>query len=146
MSQKRDYYEVLGVPKDAAQADIKKAYRKLAMKFHPDQNPDDAQAEKKFKEAAEAYDIISDPQKRQRYDQFGHQAFAQGGGGGGAGGGFTNVEDIFSAFGDIFGGGGGGFSSMFGGGGGRRRGPARGRDLRIVLDLTLEEVLSLIHI
>ena len=140
MSQKRDYYEVLGVPKDAAQADIKKAYRKLAMKFHPDQNPDDAQAEKKFKEAAEAYDIISDPQKRQRYDQFGHQAFAQGGGGGGAGGGFTNVEDIFSAFGDIFGGGGGGFSSMFGGGGGRRRGPARGRDLRIVLDLTLEEV------
>jgi molecular chaperone DnaJ len=141
MSQKRDYYEVLGVAKDAAQADIKKAYRKLAMKYHPDQNPDDKAAEAKFKEAAEAYDIVSDPEKRQRYDQFGHQAFAQGGGGGGASGGFTNVEDIFSAFGDIFGGGGGGFGSMFGGGGGRRsRGPARGRDLRIVLDLTLEEV------
>ncbi|QDV07895.1 Chaperone protein DnaJ [Planctomycetes bacterium Poly30] len=140
MSQKRDYYEVLGVPRDAAQADIKKAYRKLAMKYHPDQNPGDAEAEKKFKEAAEAYDIVSDPAKRQRYDQFGHQAFAQGAGGGGAGG-FTNVEDIFSAFGDIFGGAGGAFGNMFGGGGGRRsRGPARGRDLRIVLDLTLEEI------
>ncbi|MFT5732164.1 MAG: molecular chaperone DnaJ [Paracoccaceae bacterium] len=144
MSQKRDYYEVLGVSKDAAQADIKKAYRKLAMKYHPDQNPDDKDAEAKFKECAEAYDIVSDVEKRQRYDQFGHQAFAQGAGGGGGAGGFTNVEDIFSAFGDIFGGGGGGgggFGNMFGGGGGRRaRGPARGRDLRIVLDLTLEEI------
>ncbi len=141
MSQKRDYYEVLGVAKDAAQADIKKAYRKLAMKYHPDQNPDDKEAEAKFKEAAEAYDVISDQEKRQRYDQFGHQAFGQGAGGGG--GGYSNVEDIFSAFGDIFGGGGGGaFGNMFGGGGGgrRSRGPARGRDLRIVLELTLEEV------
>lgn len=135
MPSPRDYYEVLGVSKDASATDIKKAYRKLALKYHPDQNPDDPGAEAKFKEGAEAYDILSDEQKRQRYDQFGHQAFANGGGGGG--GGFTNVEDIFSAFGDVFGnmfGGGGG------GGGGRRRGPRRGRDLRIVLELTLEEV------
>lgn len=136
MSQ-RDYYEVLGVPKDAQKADIKKAYRKLALKFHPDQNPDDPAAEDKFKEAAEAYDILQDDQKRQQYDQFGHRAFA--GGAGGGGGGFTNVEDIFSAFGDIFGGAGGAFGNMFGGGG-RRRGPRRGRDLRIVLELTLEEI------
>lgn len=138
MSSKRDFYEVLGVSKSASGADIKKAYRKLALQYHPDQNPDNPEAESKFKEAAEAYDILSDEQKRQRYDQFGHQAFA--GGGGGNAGGFTNVEDIFSAFGDIFGGAGGAFGSMFGGGGGRRRGPRRGRDLRIVLELTLEEV------
>ena len=137
MSQKRDYYEVLGVPKDAAAGDIKKAYRKLALKYHPDQNPDNAQAEAKFKEAAEAYDVVGDQEKRRRYDQFGHQAFDQGAGAGA--GGFTNVDDIFSAFGDIFGGS-GGFGNMFGGGGQRRRGPQRGRDLRIVLDLTLEEI------
>jgi molecular chaperone DnaJ len=138
MSQKRDYYEVLGVPKDAPAGDIKKAYRKLALKYHPDQNPDNAEAEAKFKEAAEAYDVVGDVEKRQRYDQFGHQAFDQGAGAGA--GGFTNVDDIFSTFGDIFGGS-GGFGSMFGGGGGgRRRGPQRGRDLRIVLDLTLEEI------
>ena len=136
MSQKRDYYEVLGVQKDAAAGDIKKAYRKLALKYHPDQNPDDAAAEAKFKEAAEAYDVLGDTDKRQRYDQFGHQAFGQGAGAGA--GGFTNVDDIFSAFGDIFGGS-GAFGNMFGGGG-RRRGPQRGRDLRIVLDLTLEEI------
>ena len=142
MSNKRDFYDVLGVAKDAGEGDIKKSYRKLALKYHPDQNPDDPDAEAKFKEAAEAYDVLSDAQKRQRYDQFGHQAFSGGGMGGGGGGGFTNVEDIFSAFGDIFGGGGGGaFGNMFGGGGGgRRRGPKRGRDLRIVLELTLEEV------
>ena len=139
MASKRDFYEVLGVSKDASAADIKKAYRKLALQYHPDQNPDDPGAEAKFKEAAEAYDVLSDDGKRQRYDQFGHQAFA-GGAGGGGGGGFTNVEDIFSAFGDIFGGAGGAFGSMFGGGGGRRRGPRRGRDLRIVLELTLEEI------
>ncbi len=138
MSQKRDYYEVLGVPKDAPAGDIKKAYRKLALKYHPDQNPDNAEAEASFKEAAEAYDVVGDAEKRPRYDQFGHQAFDQGAGAGA--GGFTNVDDIFSAFGDIFGGS-GGFGSMFGGGGGgRRRGPQRGRDLRIVLDLTLEEI------
>ena len=138
MASKRDFYEVLGVSKDASAADIKKAYRKLALQYHPDQNPDDPGAEAKFKEAAEAYDVLSDEGKRQRYDQFGHQAFA-GGAGGGGGGGFTNVEDIFSAFGDIFGGAGGAFGSMFGGGG-RRRGPRRGRDLRIVLELSLEEI------
>ena len=138
MSQKRDYYEVLGVPKDSAASDIKKAYRKLALKYHPDQNPDNAEAEARFKEAAEAYDILGDRDKRQRYDQFGHQAFGQGAGAGA--GGFTNVDDIFSAFGDIFGGS-GGFGNMFGGGGGgRRRAAQRGRDLRIVLDLSLEEI------
>ncbi|MEM1447861.1 MAG: molecular chaperone DnaJ, partial [Planctomycetota bacterium] len=138
MSQKRDYYEVLGVAKEASASEIKKAYRKLALKYHPDQNPDDKEAETRFKEAAEAYDVLADDDKRQRYDQFGHQAFS--GGGGMGQGGFTNVEDIFSAFGDIFGGAGGAFGNMFGGGGGRRRAPRRGRDLRIVLDLTLEEI------
>ncbi len=139
MASKRDYYEVLGVPKDADAGTIKKAYRKLAMQFHPDQNPGDKEAESKFKEAAEAYDVLGNQEKRAQYDRFGHQAF-QGAGGGG--GGFRNMEDIFSAFGDIFGGGGGGmFGDIFGGGGGRRRGgPRKGRDLRIVLDLTLEEI------
>ncbi|MEL6904682.1 MAG: molecular chaperone DnaJ [Planctomycetota bacterium] len=135
MADKRDYYEVLGVSREADGSAIKKAYRKLALQYHPDQNPDDPEAESKFKEAAEAYDVLSDDEKRARYDRFGHQAFE----GAAAGGGFSNVEDIFSAFQDIFGGGGGGFGGMFGGGG-RRRGPRRGRDLRIVLDLTLEEI------
>jgi len=136
MSDKRDFYEVLGVERNASQADIKKAYRRLAMKFHPDQNQGDETAEAKFKEAAEAYDVIGDEQKRAQYDQFGHQAFAQGGGFQGAR--FHNMEDIFSAFGDIFG---GGLGDIFGQRrGGGRRGPRAGRDLRIVLDLTLEEI------
>lgn len=139
MANKRDYYEVLGVPKGASADEIKKAYRKLALKFHPDQNQGDAEAEANFKEAAEAYDVLSDDQKRGKYDQFGHAAFE--GGMGGAGQRFTNVEDIFEHFGDIFGG--GIFGDLFGGGGRRRRqrgGPRPGRDLKIVLDLTLEEI------
>ena len=118
MAEKRDYYEVLGVPKDADEAQIKNAYRKLAKKYHPDHNPDDAEAEAKFKEASEAYAILSDAEKRKQYDQFGHAAFDNGGGGGGAGGfDFSNMGDIFSEF---FGGGFGGFGDMFGGGGRRR--------------------------
>ena len=138
MSDKRDYYEVLGLERNASQADIKRSYRKLAMKFHPDQNQGDEAAEARFKEAAEAYDVLGDDQKRAQYDQFGHQALAQGGGFQGQR--FSNMEDIFSAFGDIFG---GGLGDIFGGG--RRGGPrgARpGRDLRIVLDMTLEEVYT----
>ena len=131
MADKRDYYEVLGVPREADAGAIKKAYRKLAMQHHPDRNQGDAGAETKFKEAAEAYDVLGDTEKRAQYDRFGHQAF--GPGGQYAGGSFTNMEDIFSAFGDIFGGGGGGgmFDNLFGGGGGGRRrgGPGRGRDL-----------------
>jgi len=136
MSKKRDYYEVLSVARDASAADIKKAYRKLALQFHPDQNPGNAEAEAKFKEGAEAYDVLGDEAKRKQYDQFGHQAFGPGGGGG-----FTNVEDIFQHFGDIFGGGGNGvFGDLFNGGRRQQRGPKRGRDLRIVLELTLEEI------
>ncbi|MEM7306165.1 MAG: molecular chaperone DnaJ [Planctomycetota bacterium] len=140
MSDKRDYYEVLGVERGASQDDIKRSYRKLALKLHPDQNQDNPDAETQFKEAAEAYDVLGDADKRAKYDQFGHAAFGQGGMGGG--GRFTNVEDIFEAFGDIFGGGGGGiFGDLFGGGRrGQRQGPRPGRDLRIVLDLTLEEI------
>ena len=143
---KRDYYEVLGVERGAGQDEIKKAYRKLALQYHPDRNKDEG-AEDKFKEAAEAYDVLGDAEKRAQYDQFGHAAFQQGGGFGGGGQGFSNVQDIFEAFGDIFGGGGGGggiFGDLFGGGGRRRRssGPRAGRDLKIVLDLTLEEVDS----
>ena len=104
MSDKRDYYEVLGVERGASADEIKKAYRKKALEFHPDRNKGDSGAEAKFKEAAEAYDVLGDDQKRQQYDQFGHAAFSQGGLGGGAG--FSNLDDIFSAFGDIFGGGG----------------------------------------
>ena len=111
MAEKRDYYEVLGVPKDASADDIKKAYRKLAVKYHPDRNPDDKDAEEKFKEAAEAYDVLSDSDKRAKYDRFGHSMGPQGfgGGAGGFGGGFggfgggMSMEDIFSRFGDIFG-------------------------------------------
>jgi len=139
MSQ-RDYYEVLGVARDASAEEIKKSYRKLAMELHPDRNKDNPEAETKFKEAAEAYDIIGDSEKRQRYDQFGHQAFAGGGAGGFQGQRFTNIEDIFEAFGDIFG---GGLGDLFGGG--RRassRGPRQGRDLRIELDVTLKEIHS----
>ncbi|MBO6607144.1 molecular chaperone DnaJ [Psychroserpens sp.] len=135
---KRDYYEVLGVDKNASAAEIKKAYRKMALKFHPDKNPDDKEAEAKFKEAAEAYEVLSNADKKARYDQFGHQAFD---GAGGFGGGGMNMDDIFSQFGDIFGGafGGGGFSGFGGGfGGGQRR--VKGSNLRIRVSLTLEEV------
>lgn len=132
MSQKRDYYEVLGVSKNATEAEIKKAYRKLALQYHPDKNPDDAQAEEKFKEAAEAYEILSDANKKSRYDQFGHAGMN---GGGGFGGGGMNMDDIFSQFGDIFGGGfGGGRRS----GGGQRT--IKGSNLRVKMKLTLEEI------
>jgi molecular chaperone DnaJ len=134
---KRDYYEILGVNKSASDDEIKKAYRKLAIKFHPDKNPDDKGAEDKFKEAAEAYEILSSLEKRQRYNQFGHAGVggASQGGGGGYGGGM-NMDDIFSQFGDIFGGGGFGGGSR--GGGGRR--VARGSNLRIKVKLNLQEV------
>ena len=134
---KRDYYEILGISKGASAAEIKKAYRKKAIEFHPDKNPDDKTAEAKFKDAAEAYEVLSDDNKKARYDQYGHQAFENGGGGGGFGGGM-NMDDIFSQFGDIFGGG-GGFSG-FGGGGGQRR--VKGSNLRIRVKLTLEEIAN----
>ncbi len=135
---KRDYYEVLGVDKNASGAEIKKAYRKVAIKFHPDKNPDNKEAEEKFKEAAEAYEILSDEQKKARYDQYGHQGVDGGFGGGGHGG--MNMDDIFSQFGDIFGGG-GGFGSFFGGGGGGGGQRIRkGTNLRIKLKLNLQEV------
>ncbi len=137
----RDYYDILGVEKGAAAEQIKKAYRKLALKYHPDRNPDDKEAEERFKEAAEAYEVLSDPAKRQRYDQFGH-AGVRGAGGGGQQG-FQDINDIFSAFSDIFGSGGSIFDDMFGGGGGRGRARRQGRpgnDLRIKLPLTLEEI------
>ncbi|MFO1009339.1 MAG: molecular chaperone DnaJ [Planctomycetota bacterium] len=133
MADKRDYYEILGVQRGASEDEIKKAYRKAAMQFHPDRNPGDKEAEAKFKEAAEAYGVLSDAQKRAQYDQFGHQAF--GAGGGFEGQRYTNMEDIFSAFGDVF-----GFGEMFGGR--RRSGPRAGNDLKIQLDLTLEEIDS----
>ena len=140
---KRDYYEVLGVQKSASDDEIKKAFRKLAVKYHPDKNPGDKEAEEKFKEAAEAYDVLSDEQKRQRYDQFGHAAFSGAGGGGGyggfggfGGGGFSmNMDDIFEHFGDIFGG-------HFGGRGGSRGGTPRGTNLRVRVKITLEEAAT----
>ena len=134
---KRDYYEVLGVSKSASADEIKKAYRKLAIQYHPDKNPDNPEAEDKFKEAAEAYEVLSNPEKKQRYDQFGHQGM---GGSGSYGGGGMNMEDIFSQFGDIFGGG-GGFGSFFGGGGGGRR-TKKGTNLRVKLKLTLSEIAN----
>ncbi|MBX9852914.1 MAG: molecular chaperone DnaJ [Cytophagaceae bacterium] len=132
---KRDYYEILGVNRDASADEIKKSYRKLAIKYHPDKNPNDPTAEEKFKEAAEAYEVLSNQEKRARYDQFGHQ----GVNGGGFGGGGMNMDDIFSQFGDIFGG--GSFEGFFGGGG-RSRHTKRGSNLRIKLKLTLEEVAN----
>ncbi|WP_266365223.1 molecular chaperone DnaJ [Tellurirhabdus rosea] len=140
MATKRDYYEVLGVDKNASADDIKKAYRKMAIKFHPDKNPDDPTAEEKFKEAAEAYDVLSDPQKKARYDQFGHAGMSGNGGFGGAGG--PSMEDIFANFGDIFGDD-SPFGSFFGRGGqqGGRR-VRRGSDLRIKLKLNLQEIAN----
>ncbi|PIS10219.1 MAG: molecular chaperone DnaJ [Bdellovibrio sp. CG10_big_fil_rev_8_21_14_0_10_47_8] len=134
----RDFYEILGVEKNADQDTIKKAYRKLAMQFHPDKNPGNSEAEEMFKEAASAYEVLGNPEKRAQYDRFGHAAFKNGGRGGG---GFSDVDDIFSHFGDIFG-------DIFGGGGGRaqsarsRNQPRRGADLRYLTEITLKEVIE----
>ncbi len=143
MAEKRDYYEVLGVEKNANADEIKKAYRKAAIKFHPDKNPGDKEAEEKFKEAAEAYDVLSNPDKRARYDQFGHAGMNGGAAGGGFGGfggaGGFSMEDIFSQFGDIFGGHFGGF------GGGRSSGGRhvnRGSDIRVKVKLTLADIAN----
>jgi molecular chaperone DnaJ len=136
---KRDFYEVLGVDKNAGKDEIKKAYRKQALKYHPDKNPGDKESEDKFKEAAEAYEVLSDESKRQRYDQFGHAGMGGAAGGGGFGGGFSNMEDIFSTFGDIFGGHFGGFGGFGGGRGGGRR-VSKGSNLRIKVQLDLQEV------
>ena len=153
MAEKRDYYEVLGVSKNATADEIKKAYRKMAIKYHPDKNPGDKAAEEKFKEAAEAYDVLSDADKRAKYDQFGHSMGPQGfGGGAGGGGGFyssggMSMEDIFAHFGDIFGGRmGGGFSDAFGGFGGAAGQPRKhvnkGTDLRITVKVTLKDIMN----
>jgi molecular chaperone DnaJ len=135
---KQDYYDILGIEKSASAAEIKKAYRKMALKYHPDKNPDDKTAEENFKKAAEAYEVLSNPDKKARYDQFGHQAFE---GAGGFGGGGMNMDDIFSQFGDIFGSafGGGGFSGF---GGGQRQRVVKGSNLRIRVKLTLEEIAN----
>jgi len=151
MAKKRDYYEILGVNKSSSQDEIKKAYRKQAMKYHPDRNPNNKEAEEKFKEAAEAYDVLKDPQKKAAYDKFGHSAFEGGMGGAGSGGrggfggfggfqsaGFNNFEDIFEAFGDIF----GDFSSARGGRRRKKSSTINGSDLKYNLAITLEEAFT----
>jgi molecular chaperone DnaJ len=137
MASKKDYYDVLDISRSASPDEIKKAYRMLAIEYHPDKNPGDKQAEEKFKEVAEAYAVLSDPQKKSRYDQFGHSGLS----GQSDFGGFSNIEDIFSAFGDIFG---GGFGDIFGGGTRRRRTKQtnRGSDLQLKLELNLEEIAT----
>ena len=152
MAEKRDYYEVLGVSKDATPEEIKKAYRKKAVQYHPDRNPDDKDAEEKFKEAAEAYDVLSDTEKRARYDRFG-QPMGQQGFGGGPGGAYysaggMSMEDIFAnfgdIFGDIFGGGGRGHYSGFGGatGGAPRQHVNKGTDLRVTVKVSLKDIMN----
>jgi molecular chaperone DnaJ len=140
MSRKRDYYEILGVDRGVSEEDLKRAYRKLAVKFHPDKNPDDSTAEEKFKEVGEAYEVLSDSSKRAAYDRYGHAAFQGGMGGGGGAGGF---HDPFEVFREVFSGGGGGggiFDHIFGGGGGvDSSGRQRGSDLRYDLQISLEE-------
>lgn len=136
---KRDYYDILGVSKGASDDEMKKAYRKLAIKYHPDKNPDNPEAEDKFKEAAEAYEVLTNPDKRARYDRFGHDGMRAGGGGAGGG---MNMDDIFSQFGDIFGGGGSPFESFFGGGGGGGGRQRKGTNLRVKLKLTLDEIAN----
>ena len=143
--EKRDYYEVLGVDKNASADEIKKAYRKKAIQYHPDKNPGDKEAEEKFKEAAEAYDVLSNQDKRARYDQFGFAGMSGAAGNGGPFGGFSggmSMDDIFSMFGDIFGGHGGGFGGFggFGGGGGAQQRRFRGSDLRVKVKLNLKEI------
>lgn len=143
--EKRDYYEVLEVVKTASSEEIKKAYRKKAIEFHPDKNPGNKVAEEKFKEAAEAYEVLSNPDKRARYDQFGHAGMSGAAGNGGPFGGFgesMSMDDIFSMFGDIFGGHSGGFGGFGGGfgGGNSQRARYRGRDLRVKVKLTLKEI------
>jgi len=137
MAEKRDYYEVLGVSKNAEASEIKKAYRKLALQYHPDKNPGNKEADEKFKEAAEAYDVLGNEEKRRRYDQFGHAGL--GGGAGGFGGAGMSMDDIFSQFGDIF----GSFTGFGGFGGGRHaRHVNRGTNLRVKVKLTLEEIAT----
>ena len=133
MAEKRDYYEILGVSKDASDAELKKAYRKMAVKYHPDQNPDNKQAEEKFKEVNEAYEVLSDPQKKAQYDQFGHAAFEQGGAGGGFYGQGFDMGDLGDIFGSMFGFGG------FGGSSSRKNGPRRGSDINVNIQLSFEE-------
>ncbi|MEK6628190.1 MAG: molecular chaperone DnaJ [Bdellovibrionota bacterium] len=146
MSSKRDYYEILMVEKSADADTIKKSYRKLAMQFHPDRNPGDKAAEDKFKEAAEAYEVLSNADKRAKYDRFGHQAFQNGGGRGGGGAGFHDMNDIFSQFGDIFGdifgAQGGGFGQQQGGRSRSRNSTRRGSDLRYVTEISMAEVIK----
>ena len=146
MATKRDYYEILGVDRNVNDDDLKKAYKKVALKYHPDRNPGDKEAEEKFKEAAEAYDVLRDPKKREMYNRFGHEGLNGMGGGGGYNAGGMDLNDIFSMFGDIFGGRGGfgGFSGFggFGSGGQRGKRVYQGADLRVRIRLTLEEIAT----